>query len=832
MCAEEATLLKSVVAVNIDGVDVTVEEGTPLIEAAASAGIHVPHLCYCPGVKSVGACRVCVVELEGSSNLVVSCSRQAKNGMVVRTDTERVKAARRFVTDLILSNHPGECLSCDKNGSCGLQDAAYSLGIEKTSYSMKDPEYPIDESNPFIVRNYNLCVLCGLCIRICAAQSEGILEFLERGMGTKVGTAGDLPLQESGCDFCGSCVSVCPVAALMEKDRRFRGREWLIEQVPSVCGYCGCGCESTLGALDGQVLRVQSPQPDGFLCARGRFGLDFLDHPDRLHKPLVRRNGALTECEWQEALEFASERLLQVRESSGPDATGWIVGPGATNETAYALRTLAKDSIGSANVDSSARAYGYATLSALVDRFGDLSVAATAEDVEGAGLVAVVGADVTADYPAVGAWISRAQQRGAKVVVIDPRQTGIAKRADVHVRPRAGTEALVLACVAKAVLDSGAHDEASVEGRAEAAAECRERLASLDSGAAEKSTGISDAEIGALATSLGEAEGRTIFVLPAETEDPRMVTGVGDLALLLGDPERSIVPATITSNVRGHFELLGDDAGMTAAEMLGSEAIKALVIWDDDPLGSTTGRSLERRLSSLDLLIVATPFLSKTADAADLVLPIASFAETSGSRVNVEGRVLRQHALPGCDQMPDLDVLSRLAAGLGGTWPWSDIESCDSEVDTALAERRNAKPVASEHVASQPTSSVDQTPGEGEMMLLVGGTQFHFDNGLFTRHSDLAALETDADFLHVNREDMVSLGLTEGSSARVVCETGEAEVEVRTLNSLPTGLAFVPRWSESARDLFENDPDASSRIPRYRRVRVRPASVGNSEGGE
>lgn len=825
--------MPSTVTVTIDGRDVSVVEGTALIEAAASIGIRIPHLCYCPGVKATGACRLCVVELEGSRNLVVSCSRQAKEGMVVRTDTPRVEAARRFVTDLILSNHPRECLSCDKNGVCGLQDAAYGLGIQKTSFPMKDPEYPVDDSNPFIVRDYNYCVLCGLCIRICESQSEGILAFMERGMGTKVGTAGDLPLQESGCDFCGSCVSVCPTAALMEKDRRFRGREWAIEHIESVCGYCGCGCQTVLGGAEGRVVRAEPPEPAGFLCSRGRFGFDAYNHPERLRKPLMKRDGALAECEWNEALDFAAARLHEVRESFGSDAVGWIVGPGTTNETALAFRALATETFGTRNVDSSARPYGYATLSRLVESFGDLSAVATADDVEKAGLIVVAGADVTADYPAVGAWISRARERGARLVVVDSRATGITAHADVHLRPRVGAEGLALMRVAKAMLDSGAYDSQFVNDRTADADDLRAHLSGLDTTASEEEVGLTAEEIASLAASLGEAAGRAVFVLPAETDDPALVAGVIDLSLLSGCTERCVVPATITSNVRGHFELLGGETNTTVSDILRSETLRALVVWDDDPLGSyAADRARKSRSAPLDLLIVATPFLSDTANEADLVLPVASVAETSGTRVNMEGRLLRQRALSSAGSVSDFEVLGDLAARLGKALPWSTLEACSDAVEAALADRRGTTKGRTYAFATQPeTAAAADTPAE-RLTLLAGGTRFHFDDGLLTRHSALAALEADTDFCGMNAEDMASLGLAEGSKVAVGSGTTEVEMVVRALDSVPSGMVFAPRWSASAKELFKTDPQTSGRLPRHMPVHIGSASSGTAEGGE
>ncbi len=676
--------MSDTVTVNIDGRDMSVAEGTPLIEAAAQAGIHIPTLCYCPGLKSTGACRMCVVELEGSSKLVVSCSRQAKEGMVVRTDTPRVLEARRFVTDLVLSNHPGECMSCDRNGTCSLQDASYRLGIEKTSYPMKDPGYPVDDSNPFIVRDYNLCVLCGCCIRVCALQSEGILEFMERGMETKVGTAGDLPLQDSGCDFCGSCVSVCPVAALIEKDRRFRGREWMIEQVESACSLCGCGCDMVVGSIEGSVVRVTSPSRVGYLCARGRFGLDHFNSPEILRRPLVRRDGGLVECDWDEALDFAASRLREVRDSSGADSVGWIVGSTATNETAYAFCALASESFGSSAVGSSAVTLGSAGLSQLREMFGGLSVVASAKDVETADVIVVVGADVTADYPAAGAWIARAQARKAQIVVIDSRATKIAGRAKTHVRPRAGTESLALARLAKALLDSGDYDQEFVKGHTAGTAALEKLLTDGILVDADARTGITGEEIASLAALLAGTDGRIVFVVPADVDDLDVISGISNVLLLLGRTQGCILPCTLTSNVRGHFELLGN-SGSSATGIMGNESVRAMVVWEEDPPSDRArDGAITDWFASLDLVVVATPFMTETAESADIVLPASAVSDNSGTRINMEGRLVRQRSVRGSGRT-DFDTLSALAGRLGTPLPWNTAEECDSVIETTLA---------------------------------------------------------------------------------------------------------------------------------------------------
>lgn len=696
--------MSNTVTVNIDGCDISVAEGTLLIEAAAQAGIHIPTLCYCPGLKSTGACRMCVVELEGSPKLVVSCSRQAKEGMVVRTNTPRVLEARRFVTDLILSNHPGECMSCDRNGTCSLQDAAYRLGIEKTSYPMKDPRYPVDDSNPYIVRDYNLCVLCGCCIRVCALQSEGILEFMERGMETKVGTAGDLPLQDSGCDFCGSCVSVCPVAALIEKDRRFRGREWMIEKVESACSLCGCGCDIVVGSIEGSVVRVTSPTRVGYLCARGRFGFDHFNSTEILSRPLVRRDGSLVECDWEEALDLVASRLREVRDSSGPDSVGWIVGPSTTNETAYAFHALASESFGSNMVGSSAATRGFAGLSQLRQAFGDLSVVASAKDVEGADVIVVVGADVTTDYPAVGAWITRAKARKAQVIVIDSRATKIAGRATTHLCPQAGAESLVLAQLTKALLDSGHYDQEFVKGRTAEMPTLQKLLSDEIHTDIDARTGIDGEEISSLASLLAKTEGRIAFVVPADAEDLDVISGISNVLLLLGRTQGCVVPCTVASNVRGHFELFAN-SGSPVTDIVGNRSVRAMVVWDDDPLGdSAQNGSMADWFASLDLVVVAAQFMNETAKSADIVLPASVISDNSGTRINMEGRLVRQRSVRGTGKA-DFDTLSALASRIGAPLSCATAEACESAVEASLVSASGGQTAKREYVFTMPTGT-------------------------------------------------------------------------------------------------------------------------------
>src|SRR3990172_1965915 len=312
--------MAKLINLRIDGKDVKVAEGTNLIDAAEVAGVHIPNLCYLKGMKGIGACRLCLVEVEGSKAPVIACNTKVKEGMNVLTQTEKVVEIRKFVTDLILSMHPLDCMTCTKAGVCNLQKYAYDFEIKESNFSKKRFGYPTDEANPFIKRDPEYCVLCSRCIRICKAQDTNVLEFSGRGVGAKVVTGNEKPLQESGCTFCGSCVDVCPVNALLEADRWRKGREWEYEKVNSVCLSCGSGCSISVSTKDGEVVKINAGAPDGtaerYICAIGRFGFDSLHSEMRLRTPMKRVNGELRETSWEDALATVAENL----KSAGPDA--------------------------------------------------------------------------------------------------------------------------------------------------------------------------------------------------------------------------------------------------------------------------------------------------------------------------------------------------------------------------------------------------------------------------------------------------------------------------------------------------------------------------------
>ena len=351
----------SQVAVTIDGKEITTEKGKTILEVCQEHGIHVPTLCYHPRLSLVGACRVCVVEVKGARTMMTACTTPVdRDGMVVNTKSERVLEARKVIVELLLASGDHNCLYCEANGQCELQDLVYELKIENPCFPVEPPNWLIDDSNPMVFRNLNRCILCGRCVRACnEVQVNNVIDFGYRGSRAKIVTAYDRDYGESNCVFCGECVQVCPTGALVEKKAMYGGRPWESKVIPTTCTYCGVGCTIDLHIVDGKVVKVTGDENGlvnkGSLCVKGRFGYDFIHYQDRLTKPLIRENGAFREATWDEALDLVAKRLIAIKREHGPDSIGGLSSARCTNEENYLMQKFMRAVIGTNNIDHCAR---------------------------------------------------------------------------------------------------------------------------------------------------------------------------------------------------------------------------------------------------------------------------------------------------------------------------------------------------------------------------------------------------------------------------------------------------------------------------------------------
>jgi predicted molibdopterin-dependent oxidoreductase YjgC len=355
--------MENKITITIDGKEVSANSGQTILEVAKSLGIYIPTLCHYSKTTNVGACRVCVVEQEGARSLVASCCMPVSPNMVVRTNTPAVRAAQKMIIELLWASGDHNCLTCEQNGQCELQNLVYWLKIENPRFEIKTPGYALDNSNTMIQRDMNKCILCGRCVRACnEIQVNEVLDFADRSSQAKVGPAFDDDYINSSCVFCGECVQVCPTGAITLKQAKFAGRPWELSKVKTTCTYCGVGCQMDLFTKDNKIVKVMGnrdygPPNEGSLCVKGRFGMDFVAHPDRLKKPLIRykKNEDFKEVNWDEAFTFIADKLSKIKKEHGADSIAGLSSARCTNEENYLFQKFMRAVIGTNNVDHCAR---------------------------------------------------------------------------------------------------------------------------------------------------------------------------------------------------------------------------------------------------------------------------------------------------------------------------------------------------------------------------------------------------------------------------------------------------------------------------------------------
>jgi NADH dehydrogenase/NADH:ubiquinone oxidoreductase subunit G len=621
--------MEKTVKLTIDGTTVQAPEGMNLIDAAELAGVHIPNLCYLKGMKGIGACRLCLIEIEGLKAPMIACNTKVKEGMVVNTKTEKVLEIRKFVIDLILSMHPLDCMTCTKAGICNLQKYAYEFDLKESSFTRKKFGYPVDEANPFIKRDPDYCILCGRCVRVCKEQGTNVLEFMGRGIGSKVVTANDKPLQESECTFCGSCVDACPVNALLEADRGRKGREWEYEKIKSVCLLCGNGCDILVSTKDGEVKKINAEAAKGsvenYICAYGRFGFDCIEAETRLTSPMMRVDGELKETTWEEALNAVANKLKKAGKNAG-----FISVAGILNEDALTLKKLAKNVVKTSDYDT--------TLSLYAD--SDSFRNSQKGDIDKADLIVLIDMNPSQwdrILPALDAAVRRRINRGARLITINSSDTKISDIAAVNLK---GNEISILKRIVRALTGKGLKAD-------------KKMIAVV------KDVEITE-EIEKAATLIAEAKSPLIF------SSPSLFDASANIALLKG----KVISVGLESNARG-VALIGlTTEGKTYRDMTGGaerkersarSAVKVLY--------TVGGVPLQKRPEGVEFLIVQNSHLTELAKQADVVLPSATFLESAGTIIDYMGKMkyLPKVIEPQGESKSHRDIFISLAKVMGST---------------------------------------------------------------------------------------------------------------------------------------------------------------------
>src|SRR5271168_841873 len=673
------------VTLKINDRDVQVPPGTLVIEATRRIGTEVPSFCYYPGLSLQAACRMCLVEVEKMPKLQTACTLVATEGMVVKTDSEQVRNARKYMLEFLLTNHPLDCPVCDKGGECELQDMVFRYGADTSRFVEEKIHEPEEKWSELVYYDGPRCILCFRCVRVC---DEG-LDVKALGVGqrgahsTIIPNAGD----HLECEECGMCIDVCPVGALTSGAYRYKTRPWEMTYASTICTHCSNGCKTTLSVRNNQILRANNRDLSGinqeFLCVKGRFGFDFTEHKDRLKLPLVRRNGTLGPVTWEAAMEEAATRLAAVRAASGPDAIGFIGSNRTTNEENYVLLRLARAGVGTNNVDhdgtadyaSLARALGSETSTGTGGRALTMQALGTAP------AILLIGNDTGTQNPLVDWRIREAVRHvNARVYVIGSDDIKLDRRAKLHARIPEGTEAAAIGALAgKAAAPQGAADSlAAIKKAIEA-----ETDVAILFGA-----GVTGQAVADLVAWANKLPGQTRYMALGDYANSR---GAADMGLL-PDALPGYSPVDDAAAREKFSALWGAKLpaapGLSAKAMLDAAAagkLKALYVIGANPF-HTFG--VASRPAGLELLIVHELFLTETAREADIVLPAACAYEKDGSVTNTAGEVqlLRKAADPP-GVRTDFDLLRILShqlekRGLGRALHLRNAEAAFEEIRT------------------------------------------------------------------------------------------------------------------------------------------------------
>jgi len=687
----------------IDGQEVEAREGMTVLEAAQAAGIYIPTLCSDPDLEPYGACRLCVVEIEKMRGLPTACTTPVTDGMIVHTETSAVDKVRRTAVELLIADHPGDCLTCSRNQQCDLQKVAAYLGITKQRFGKTTRLLPVDTSNPFFDHDPNYCILCGKCVRICnEVQEVGAIALTFRGYASQVSTFGDKLLLDSNCESCGECVAHCPVGALIPKDARQPTRE-----VETTCAYCGVGCQIYLDIRNEQVIGVRGRREGtvnkGSLCVKGRFGItEFIHHPERLTTPLIRRDGELTEATWDEALELIAAKLANY----GKDEVAVISSAKCTNEDNYVAQKLARAVLGTNNIDHCARLCHAPTVAGLVQCFGSGAMTNSINEISNAACILAIGTNTTEAHPVIGLEVKRAVRKGAKLIVANPREIDLVRFADLWLQHKPGSDVALLMGMMRVIVDEGLLDSDFIEERCENFDAFRESLKNFDLDFVERITDVPQNKIAEAARIYATDKPSSLLYAMGITQHSHgtdNVIATANLAMLtgnIGKPSTGVNPLRGQNNVQGACDLgalpnvypgyqavadpairekfeaawgcsLPSSPGLPITEIIPAAyegRVKALYLIGENPaLSEPDAGHAREALGKLDFFVVQDIFLTETAQLADVVLPGATFAEKDGTFTNTERRVqrVRKAIEPIGSSKPDWWITCQIAQRMG-----------------------------------------------------------------------------------------------------------------------------------------------------------------------
>jgi formate dehydrogenase alpha subunit len=677
----------------IDDVEFPFDDSTSILEFSnKSLGEKIiPTLCDDDNLKPYGACRVCSVEVQhtedGPKRTVASCHTPINPGMRIYTNSDSVKTLRRNIVELVLSDHPPDCLTCEVNGNCELQDVAASVGVRRIRYAKgkNHCDREKDLSHAYMRMDLSKCINCSRCVRACdEVQGQFTLTMTGRGFESRITTDNDMLFGDSSCVSCGACAQTCPTSAISDV---FQSKSVEADKtVRTTCSYCGVGCNLEVAVKNDEVLSIRAPQDavnEGHTCLKGRYAFKFYNHEDRLTSPLIRKNGELTPCSWDEALDFIKGKFESIKEEHGPDAIAGISSARCTNEENYMFQKMIRQLVGTNNIDCCARVCHSPTAWGMQQSFGTGAGTNSAADIPLADLMIVIGANPTAAHPVTGAKIKQQAMSGATLIVIDPVRTELARMADHHLQLKPGTNVAVLNMIQYYIVEAGLVDHEFIKERCEGGEEFLEQIKDLDVDAMAKISGLDKDDVKAVALAYASAKNAMEFHglgVTEHSQGTKTIMLISNLAMMtgnLGRPGVGVNPLRGQNNVQGAADMgcqphhgpgylwmdqkevqdfFEDKLGLPMPTTPGRKipemfdgavdgSLKALWIFAEDVVQTDPNtHHVVKAMQGLDLLVVQEIFMSETAKMADVVLPGTTFLEKSGTFTNTERRIQQVNA--------------------------------------------------------------------------------------------------------------------------------------------------------------------------------------------